>query len=75
MELTPEQNEVLKFLQNNKQHGYYTAKDIHENVFGRCVSRRRGFASMKTQNILKALLNRGLVKRKFTERYEYCLIV
>lgn len=70
-DLTIEQNKVLKFLQDNKHNGLYNAKDIHENVFGRCVARRRGFGAVKTNNILRALLNKGLVIRTFTERYEY----
>lgn len=63
--LSCDQELVLKFLKDNSSNGFYSAKDIHENVFDRAISRKRGFACVKTSNILKALVNKKLVKRRY----------
>jgi len=75
--LTIGQKSVLSFLTENKNNGSYIVKDIHENIFGRESARRRGFAFLKTSNILRALINKGLVSRNFNSdlcSYEYKLV-
>jgi len=69
--LTTNQTLVLEFLEKHKEFGTYSARDIHENVFGRCKSIHRGLGAVKTNNILRALINRELVTRRFASRYMY----
>jgi hypothetical protein len=70
--LSNDQQLVLDFLTLYKENGRYSAKDIHEAVFGRIKSTKRGFIFAKTTNILKALKNKKLVTKLFDgDRHMY----